>query len=263
VKKEKAATLATARLTLGPITEAEEAQLLRILTSEEIAETYMLPEFGSEAEAIPLARRLQALSVSPEHILYGIYLEGSLIGFINDVMQDGDAIEMGYVIHPDHKGNGYATEAFAAVIGHLLSMGFREIRAGAFEGNRASMRVMEKCCLTPTGQTEEIPYRGQLRRCVCYCLSRDTVIGEIRRMEALFDELRQALAEDPAATESAEFREKLRQLADYYEGGRWLRHYEMDEAGLLPHDLKRGVLSQDGVYDFLSAVEGIGTSSTE
>ena len=73
-------------------------------------------------------------------------------------------------------------------------------------------------------------------------------------MEALFDELGQALAEDPAAVQTPAFREKLRQLTDYYESGRWMRHYEMDEAGLLPRDLKRGVLSQDGVYDLLSSL---------
>ena len=248
MNKVKAATLATARLTLGPITAAEEARLLRILTNEEIAETYMLPEFGSEAEALPLARRLQALSVSPEHVLYGIFLDGTLIGFINDVECHGDTIEMGYVIHPDYRGNGYATEAFAAVIRQLLSMGFREIRAGAFTGNLASIRVMEKCAMTPTGREETIPYRGHPRRCIGYHLTPDTVTDEIRRMEVLFDDLLQCTDQTPA------FREKLAQLTDYYEGGRWLRHYEMDEAGLLPQNLKRGVLSQDGVFDLLASL---------
>ena len=254
MKKEKALTLTTPRLALGPMTQAEEPAILGMLLNEEISRTYMLPEFGSEEEAVPLARRLQALSVSADHVLYGIYLEGRLIGCINDVVREGDAIEMGYVIHPDHKGNGYATEAFAAVIRELLRMGYREIRAGAFEGNRASMRVMEKCGLIPTGQTEDVPYRGKLRHCICYYLTPDTVTDEIRRMEALFDELRQAPTEDPAAVQAPAFRKKLRQLADYYESGRWLRHYEMDEAGLLPRDLKRGVLSQDGVYDLLASL---------
>ena len=30
----------------------------------------------------------------------------------------------------------------------------------------------------------------------------------------------------------------------------------VDEKGLLPKDLKRGVLSQDAVYDFLSSLKG-------
>ena len=43
----------------------------------------------------------------------------------------------------------------------------------------------------------------------------------------------------------------LGELVRYYESGQWLRDYELDEQGLLPPNLKRGVLSQDGVYDLL------------
>lgn len=66
-------------------------------------------------------------------------------------------------------------------------------------------------------------------------------IDRITRMESVFD----ALRADPSRADL------LRELKEYYEGGQWLRDYEMDEAGLLPPDLKRGVLSQDGVYDLL------------
>ena len=40
-------------------------------------------------------------------------------------------------------------------------------------------------------------------------------------------------------------------LEEYYTSGEWREDYEADEAGLFPVDLKRGVLSQDGVYDLL------------
>lgn len=63
----------------------------------------------------------------------------------------------------------------------------------------------------------------------------------IRRMEEMFD----ALQTDPAQPEL------LQELTDYYERGQWLRDYELDEQGLLPPDLKRGVLAQDAVFDFL------------
>ena len=45
--------------------------------------------------------------------------------------------------------------------------------------------------------------------------------------------------------------EKLRQLEEYYASGQWREDYEADENGWLPPDLKRGVLSQDGLYDLL------------
>ena len=71
-------------------------------------------------------------------------------------------------------------------------------------------------------------------------------IARVREMEARMDEVRGALR----AVEAAE--ESVRVLIEYYESGLWLRDYERDEAGGFPPDLKRGVLSQDGLYDLLA-----------
>ena len=43
-------------------------------------------------------------------------------------------------------------------------------------------------------------------------------------------------------------------LKRYLDSGQWLRDYEKDEQGLLPENLKRGVLSQDGLYNLLSEI---------
>ena len=45
--------------------------------------------------------------------------------------------------------------------------------------------------------------------------------------------------------------ELLRELSEYYGSPAWKRDLAADEAGLLPKDLKRGVLSEDGIYDLL------------
>ncbi|MBR4809993.1 MAG: DUF4298 domain-containing protein [Bacteroidales bacterium] len=42
-------------------------------------------------------------------------------------------------------------------------------------------------------------------------------------------------------------RKDLATLKEYEESGLWLQDYEADERGELPRDLKRGVLSQDGL----------------
>ena len=68
----------------------------------------------------------------------------------------------------------------------------------------------------------------------------EEAIRRIQRMEEIFDTV-QADPGHPA----------LEELVRYYEGGQWLRDYELDEQGLLPRDLKRGVLSQDGIYNLL------------
>ena len=66
-------------------------------------------------------------------------------------------------------------------------------------------------------------------------------ILRIREMETRFDRL---LADSPEP-------EDLSILLDYYENGQWLRDYRLDEQGLLPSDLKRGILSEDGFYNYL------------
>lgn len=73
-------------------------------------------------------------------------------------------------------------------------------------------------------------------------------INRIRRMEACFDRL-QSIADEDAVS-----REMLQTLTQYYESGQWLQDYELDEKGLLPQDMKRGILAQDAVYDFLDRI---------
>ena len=78
----------------------------------------------------------------------------------------------------------------------------------------------------------------------------------IRQMEAYFDMLQKAAAANPAVIrEDASHKELLRILMQYYESGQWLHDYELDEKGLLPQNLKRGVLAQDAVYDFLGRIQ--------
>ena len=43
-----------------------------------------------------------------------------------------------------------------------------------------------------------------------------------------------------------------RELREYYENGQWLLDYEADERGELPGGLKRGILSQDGLWNLLA-----------
>lgn len=64
-------------------------------------------------------------------------------------------------------------------------------------------------------------------------------IERIRCMEALFDH----------ALKTGEI---PRELTDYYFGGLWLDDFRADERGELPKDLKRGVLSEDGIWNLLS-----------
>ena len=65
-------------------------------------------------------------------------------------------------------------------------------------------------------------------------------IERVERYERLYDA---AVASPDPKT--------LRRLEAYYTSGEWREDYEADERGELPPDLKRGVLSQDALYDLL------------
>ena len=130
----------------------------------------MLPDFGKKEDATPLFRRLMALSQDETHFVRGIWAEGQLVGFLNDVEIENGTIELGYVIHPAHHGKGYATEALRLAIRALFHRGFREVTAGAFAENPASLRVMEKAGMVRLSKTDKIEYRGKVHQCIYYSI---------------------------------------------------------------------------------------------
>ena len=80
----------------------------------------------------------------------------------------------------------------------------------------------------------------------------------IRLMEFYYDTLWAAVTAVPHALhEDGPLSDMLKNLVDYYDNGQWRADYERDECGELPPDLKRGVLSEDGVYDLLSEIQNI------
>ena len=83
-------------------------------------------------------------------------------------------------------------------------------------------------------------------------------IARIQQMESYFDQLQSALQQTPERLKNDEtLCSMLNALTDYYENGQWLEDYDRDANGELPASLKRGVLSQDGVYDLLDAIAQI------
>ena len=77
-------------------------------------------------------------------------------------------------------------------------------------------------------------------------------IERIQYMENLLDFIIEARKEQ---NKSARIQEAIRILAEYYGSDDWKRDFADDEAGLLPKELKRGVLSEDGIWNVLSSEE--------
>lgn len=77
--------------------------------------------------------------------------------------------------------------------------------------------------------------------------------SRIMRMEQLLDRSAAVLEQLDAALSALEaVQPEIEQLAVYYQSEDWMHDYEDDAAGRLPAALKRGVLSQDAVYDLLT-----------
>lgn len=75
-------------------------------------------------------------------------------------------------------------------------------------------------------------------------------VERVRQMERCFDTLLAGAKLNPPVIDRALFQ----QLLDYYDGGAWLRDYELDEQGCFSPELKRGILSEDGVFNFLAEI---------
>ena len=81
-------------------------------------------------------------------------------------------------------------------------------------------------------------------------------IERIQYMEQLLDYVIKARKEQNINPQkSARIQEAIRILAEYYASDDWKRDFADDEAGILPKDLKRGVLSEDGIWNVLSSEE--------
>ena len=65
-----------------------------------------------------------------------------------------DLVEVGWHLHPDFQGNGFATEAARAVLAVAAEAGMDEVLALTDLDNNASQRVAERLGMTDEGETE-------------------------------------------------------------------------------------------------------------
>lgn len=78
-------------------------------------------------------------------------------------------------------------------------------------------------------------------------------LERIQYMEESLDLLSAALTElSQAAEQYRLLQPRLKELSDYYGSPLWRKDFDDDSQGKLPNSLKRGVLSEDAVYDLLS-----------
>lgn len=84
-------------------------------------------------------------------------------------------------------------------------------------------------------------------------------IARVKKMEQYLDEILAELCIEEGSVIGISgdvelVRHHIEKLSGYYDSGLWLHDYECDERGELPSDLKRGVLSQDTLYNLLADI---------
>lgn len=83
---------------------------------------------------------------------------------------NSDGAEVGYVIHPDYRGQGYATEALRAVISFGFdTLNLVRIEAKYMEGNVASRRVMDKVGMRYEGTNRASMLVREEYKNICVC----------------------------------------------------------------------------------------------
>lgn len=78
--------------------------------------------------------------------------------------RNGDFVgeyEVGWHLHPDSTGGGYATEAARVLLDHVFDRDLPEVWCGMFVGNAASRRVAERLGLPFIGEQPDPWYEGE------------------------------------------------------------------------------------------------------
>jgi RimJ/RimL family protein N-acetyltransferase len=139
--------LHTPRLTIRVAREADAAVMTAYRSDPEIAK---YQDWDMPYDAQRGLARLGELAdvddiVEGSWVSFAIELDGAVIGDVVACVRDGRGIaEIGFTLAPSHHGHGYAIEAAAAMVDHLLEHhGVHRIEASLDPENVASMRVLE------------------------------------------------------------------------------------------------------------------------
>ena len=170
--------LQTERLLLRPFATTDFDALLAIQSRPDVARyLYWDPRNAAEVrEALDLKAHSTAIVVEGDNLSLAAVLRsgGAMIGecSLRWLSAEHRQAEIGFILHPDHHGQGYATEAAAA----LLTLAFDELHVhrviGRLEArNAASARVLERLGMRQEAHMVENEYvKGEWQSEVVYAL---------------------------------------------------------------------------------------------
>jgi RimJ/RimL family protein N-acetyltransferase len=140
--------ITTGRLVIRPWTMDDLAAFVDIRSREEVVR--YLYEVALGPSDSDLARERLAVRLSgridreDEWMNVAVVVDGVPVGDVGLCARPHRTFELGYVLHPDHWGEGVATEAAAALVSLAFSHGAHRIMADIDARNAASARVLER-----------------------------------------------------------------------------------------------------------------------
>ena len=173
-----AVILRTERLLLRPFASTDfDAMLVMHSDTDVVRYLYWEPRTADDVREI-LERKsgFTSLGGPGDNLAFAVVLEstGELVGDCGLQWHDNDYRqgEVGFIVHPDHQGRGYATEAARAV----LRVAFEEVRLHRVVGrtearNTASARVLERLGMRREAHLIENEYvKGEWQSELVYAL---------------------------------------------------------------------------------------------
>jgi [ribosomal protein S5]-alanine N-acetyltransferase len=138
----------TARLRLRAVTHDDATRIAALAGDWDVASmTGRIPFPYSEEDANDWVDGL-----AEQEEVFGIDLQGELIGICGFTLEDNGDAELGYWIGKSYWGNGYATEAARAVMAYgFAKSGVRRFVCKHLTGNDASEHVIRKLGFKYTG----------------------------------------------------------------------------------------------------------------
>lgn len=161
--------LRTERLTIRPWSHDEADRLLDIQSRMEVVrwlgdgKPVLMKDLDEAHE------RIDRYAVRSEHAPLGFWAievreTGQVAGTVLLAVLPNSAgeVEVGWHLHPDSWGHGYATEAAAAVVEHAFAAGLPELYAITHTTNEPSQRVCLRLGMEDLGVVERW-YQGESR----------------------------------------------------------------------------------------------------
>ena len=154
VSPEPRLPIETARLRLRRLVPGDLAALHAIHSREDVTRwLYWDPRSQDEVRT-----SLDAHIKRPfdEGVVLAIDLEGELIGTANVAVGEHRQGEIGFMLHPDHQGHGYATEAAEAMLEFAFgTYRLHRVFGSVHPSNTASARVLERLGMRQEAQVIE------------------------------------------------------------------------------------------------------------